>query len=164
MGTVHIMKQLLEGVEGAITHSVWPYSVKRRPFYHRLQTFQTNSLSRLLKTPLSVLHSGNKCFVIFIPPVANEQDSQHRITAPVVRPFKVIFTLAKYFLLFQVFRTIGENGDGESMMSDTKFRKLLRLVPGLYSKNVFREKLSFYFFFQREEAPTSCQWKVNCRP
>lgn len=53
MGTVHIMKQLLEGVEGAITHSVRPYSVKRRPFYHRLQTFQTNSLSLLLKTPFS---------------------------------------------------------------------------------------------------------------
>lgn len=34
----------------------------------------------------------------------------------------VIFTLVKYSVLFQAFRTIGENGDGESMMSDAKFR------------------------------------------
>ncbi len=47
------------------------------------------------------------------------------ITALVVRqvqPFRVIFTLVKYSVLFQAFRTIGENRDGESMMSDAKFR------------------------------------------
>lgn len=52
VGTIHIMKQLLEEVEGVITHSVQPYSVKHKPFYHCLQTFQTNSLGRLIKTPL----------------------------------------------------------------------------------------------------------------
>lgn len=52
------------------------------------------------------------------------------ITAPVVRPFKVIFTPAKYSLLFQVFRAIGENGDGESMMSDAKFRRYFSPLQG----------------------------------
>lgn len=48
------------------------------------------------------------------------------ITAPVVsvQSVSVIFTLVKYSLLFQLFRTIGKRGDGESMMSDAKFRKL----------------------------------------
>lgn len=66
------------------------------------------------------------------------------ITAPVVRQFQsfsVIFTLVKYSLLFQVFRTIGENGAADSMMSDAKFRKLTQtLVSGLSSKKVLREK------------------------
>lgn len=46
VGTVHIMKQLVVENEGVITRSTEPRSVEHRPFYHRLQTFQTNSLSR----------------------------------------------------------------------------------------------------------------------
>lgn len=56
------------------------------------------------------------------------------ITTPVVRQVQssyVIFTLVKYSQLFKVFRTIGQNGDGESTMSDTTFRKFTQtLVAG----------------------------------
>jgi len=58
VGTVHIMKQLLVEVKGVITHSVQLYSVKRRPFYHRLQTFQTNGLN----TPLSTRPQWEQMF------------------------------------------------------------------------------------------------------
>lgn len=129
MGTVHIMKQLLEEVEGAITHSVRPYSVKRGPFYHRLQTFQTNSPSRLLKkNPKKTLAAVGTNVLLYLPRLLlmnTPANTGLGITAPVVRqvqPFRVIFTPVKYSLLFQVFRTIGENEDGESMMSHAKFR------------------------------------------
>lgn len=128
VGTVHIMNQLLEEAEGVITDSVRPYSGKHRPFYHRLQTFQTNS--RLLKTPLQNSAAVGTNVLLYLPclllmnPLAN---TRLGITAP-VQSFSVIFTLVKYSLLFQVFRTIVENGHGESMMSDAKFRKLTQTL------------------------------------
>lgn len=71
-------------------------------------------------------------------------NTRQGITAPVVtqvQSFSVIFTLVKYSLLFQVFKTIVENGHGASMMSDAKFRQLTQaLVSGLWSKRMVRGK------------------------
>lgn len=106
------MKQLLVEVEGVITHSAGPYSVKRRPFYHRLQTFQTNSLH--LKPPLQYSVAVGTNVLLYLPVLLlmnTLASTGLGITAPVVGlvlPFRVIFTLAKYSLLFQLFRTIGE--------------------------------------------------------
>ncbi len=122
VGTVHIMKQLLEEVEGVITHSVQPHSVKHRPFYHCLQTFQTKSLGRLIKTPLQYFAAVGTNVLLYLSCLLLMNmlaSTGLGITAPVVRQvqsFSVIFTLVKYSLLFQLFRTIRENGAGDSMM------------------------------------------------
>lgn len=119
VGTVHIMNQLLEGAEGAITHSVRPYSVKRRPFNHRLQTFQTNSLSCLLKIPPLLYPVGTNVLLYLPPPVPNEPASQHGTRNNCTGCWTSPVTLQRYFYPCEVFSIISsiwnnrrENGEG----------------------------------------------------
>lgn len=63
------------------------------------------------KPPSGLCQSGNKCFVIFTPTVANERAVQRRTRnncGDCVQPFRVIFTQEKYSPFFHVFRTIRE--------------------------------------------------------
>lgn len=111
MGTVHIMKQLLVEVEGVITHR--PYSVKHGPFLSSV-TDVPNKQSPF-ENPLQYSAAVGTNVLLYLPRLLlmnTLASTGLGITAPVVRQgqsFRVIFTLVKYFLLFQVFRTIGEN-------------------------------------------------------
>lgn len=123
---------IVRGGWGEITHSVRPFSVKHKPFYHHLQTLQTNSLSRLQYS--TAVGTNVLLYLSRLLLMNRLANTGLGITAPVVRQVQssnVIFTLVKYSQLFKVFRTIGQNGDGESVMSDANFRKFTQtLVAG----------------------------------
>lgn len=144
---------IVRGGWGEITHSGRLYSVKHKPFYHHLQTFQTNMPSLLYR-------SGNKCFVIFIPSVADEYSSQRRTrencAGRETSPFLQCYFYPRQ--LFQVFKTIGQNGDGE-MMPGAKLRHFTDCSCWSQEEESFEEEVNASDF-----RPTSCQWKLNCRP
>jgi len=63
-------------------------------------------------------------------------DAELGITSPVVGPFRVIFTPVRNSLSYQVFRTIGQNRDGGSVMSDANIRRLAGLSSECFQGEV----------------------------